>query len=258
MISDYLVIVDECAPFSAIDWEKLRRSRYLRELRGDWLEVETPDYDPQGDAMPPYGCDNPGCPQCHPQTASETVKNRAGSLPSWNTEVRIDWAVDLANKELRDAVADAFKISVQDLGLSKQNKEQSMSITAQRVIADLQSLEDKDFPAISKEIDNIKARRKDSLEENLDGVARMACMDKSTPELRPFVLSYFKDGRVNTVQGVEVGNSSLVKEGEEHKETRVYVFGRDYPVTGTHYTMKIFEKALEENNIPYAFVYRSK
>lgn len=200
-----------------------------------------------------YGCGDPKCLQCNPSSWPMVARPLQFNTTSAPYTVNFAWDPGLSG-----AIANAFKLPPQDLGLPKLNKEQSMSSVAQRIVADLQSLDEKDFPAISKEIDNIKARRKDSIEENLDGVARMACKDISTPELRPFVLSYFKDGKVNTVQGVELGNSSAVPENEEGKEYRVYAFGRNYPVTGTHYTIRHFEKALKDSNIPYAFVYRNK
>lgn len=200
-------------------------------------------------------CSDPYCNVCRPQTATSSNAS-LGSMPSWFGTGTITMGFDAAREAAAKEIVNAFKISLQDLSLPKQNKEQSMSPVAQRVIADLQSLDEKDFPAISKEIDNIKARRKDSLEENLDGVARMAILDKSTKVLRPFVVSYFKDGRVSTTQGVELGLSNLVNENEEAKEYRVFTFGRDYPVSGTYYTMNRFEKALEDSNIPYALVYR--
>jgi len=188
-------------------------------------------------------CGNSNCRECYPQPSLSPF-----SAATWKIDLKLD---DKGLGEiLRSSGGPLFNFD-----WSSKPKEQPMSSEAQRIVADLQELDESEFSRISREMDNIKRRNKERIEENLDGVARMALMDKSTKELRPFIVAYFKDGNVSTTQGVELGPSNLVNENEEAKEYRVFTFGRDYPVSGTYYTMKRFEKALEDS-IPYVLVYR--
>lgn len=238
------VIFDECAPFSAIDWEKLRRSRYLRELRGDWLEIVTPDYQSsQGDSMSLYGCGDPGCVQCHPQTAVRTSNASQGDAMSIfpSGSISIGYMPNSTITVSYEPVA---------------NKEQSsMSPEASKLTSDLRHLVEKgeDISAISKEVDAIKVSRKHRIVNGLKGLADLAIMEK--PEGHRFVLAYFKDNEARTLEGVDYAKDTYISEDDEDDEYRVYVQPGDAPVSGEYYTMKRLKECLDEREIPYHIAY---
>ena len=189
------------------------------------------------------------CELCTSRPSWEAVVPPSYSPSSWQSGTI---KIDIDNKTLANMFPDASKWK---LNLTKP-KEQAMSSDTQHVIEDLRELDESELPRISREIDSIKTRNKLRIEESLEGVAKMALLDSSLKTLRPFVISYFKDGKVNTLQGVELGRSNLVAKESEEKEMRIFVFGRDYPVSGTQYTMARLEKALEDSKIVYHIEYR--
>lgn len=128
-----------------------------------------------------------------------------------------------------------------------------MSPVAQRVIADLQSLDEKDFPTISKEIDKIKGRNKGRILEGLDGLVTLEQLKDA--DIRRFVLAYYQDNEAKVVKGVEFGDTGKISKEDEEKAFRVFVEGRDYPASGTKFTMSRLHKTLDGYGIPYRIAY---
>lgn len=203
-----------------------------------WAEIVTPGYHrPQGDSMQ---CDNPRCPDCYPQ-------NMRGGYAWSPIEINFN------NSAAAEAIADAFKISVQDLGLPTKNKERSMPSSVQQVINGLRELDEAEFPHISREIDNIKRQNKDRIVKGLNGVVDLETL--KSPDIRSFAIAYYQNGEVRIARGVEFGDTELIGEKDVDKVHRVYVQGRDYPACGAHSTMPVLRKKLEDNNIIFRIAY---
>lgn len=126
----------------------------------------------------------------------------------------------------------------------------------QRVIEDLRAVDEKELPAISLEIENIKSKNKARIADSLNGVVDLAAMGK--PKLRRFAIAYFVNDVAKTAEGVELGETGYIPEAKETDETRVWVSGSDYPVKGNHYTMSRLRKRLDDSEIPYKIKYFDK
>lgn len=74
-------------------------------------------------------------------------------------------------------------------------------------------------------------------------------------KIRRFVLVYYLGGEAKTLKGVELGDTSYIPESKESDEARVWVSGRDYPTSGSHYTMSNLRKRLNDSNIPFHIAY---
>ena len=128
-----------------------------------------------------------------------------------------------------------------------------MSTKTHRLVEDLRELDETQLPAISNEIDAIKAKTKARMEQNLRGVADLAVMGK--PKGSPFVVVYWRNNKACTLEGVDYAKGQYIDEKRESDERRVYVHGDDYPVSGNHTSMDALRKTLKLREIPYVTRY---
>ncbi|TAK97392.1 MAG: hypothetical protein EPO08_21320 [Rhodospirillaceae bacterium] len=198
--------------------------------------------------MPPfvYRIDPPVKPS--PDNATRSYASPFGNIS--DIKITIDTALYDATAR---ALASTFNVKLSDLGLTPKNKEQSMSTKTRRLVEDLRELDEAEFPAISSEIDALKARNKARIEQNLRGMADLATMSK--PKGAPFVIAYFKDGSAKTLEGVDYAKGCYISEKEEGNDNRVYVHGRDYPVSGGAASMDSLKRLLDKRGIPFAVRY---
>lgn len=139
---------------------------------------------------------------------------------------------------------------------SSASKEMPMSSEASKMASDLHRIAERcngDINVISKEVDAIKAARKNRIVNGLKGLADLAIIEK--PEGSRFVLAYFKDNEAGALEGVDYAKDKYISEDDEDDEYRVYVQPGDAPVSGEYYTMKRLKECLDEREIPYHIAY---
>lgn len=194
-------------------------------------------------------CADPQCQLCSPQRYASLAM--PGYSPSFWQYQPGSIKVDLDNKTFANVFGDTSKWT---LNLTSKPKEQPMSSSdTQRVINDPRELEESELPAISNEIDRIKRENKERIVKGLDGLVALELLKDS--DMRRFVIAYYQSGEAKVVKGVEFGDTDMVSEKDEEKEYRVYIQGRDYPVSGYKYTMSRLRKALDGGNTPYRIAY---
>ena len=134
------------------------------------------------------------------------------------------------------------------------NKEQSMSSsTTQRALEAVRDLEASELPTISQEVKALLERNKARIVQSLKGAADLAIMSKSKGSR--FVIVYWRNNKVNALEGVDYAKDQYIEEKRESDALRVYVDGSDYPVSGTQSSMNTLRKIMDTREIPYHIAY---